>query len=1656
MAEVSGHRPEEVQGNTKETEIKNAVSPSVSRVLTGGISTPDRFHPGDQQPLSDKEKEELIKATSLQEATYQAAERIIIDSRKKANTDWDVWEKGMLEYAADALQADDPMKQERLAALKAVGLITTFQDEGTDVTIPEVTTFYNRYFVNEKGENAVNIKQFTADIAADCTEDGIINTQKLLTRLQAVDELLLAFGEDIRADLLVRDLVIAHGLLNQAEETKKKTLVPTIDQTIQQSIPDTAPEQPYLLALAEGTSLQKAVTQSQEEAKEETIAHHPKEDIDTAQPTTPPPQPAPPRSSNSPEQKAEDIKATVKGIEGMILSMESTILQHDAMFKAAESFLGRNLTTAEMNILTHDGGWNELLTHTAQKEWGRKLTQQEVLQAFIKKARDIYHSPLSDEELIRMFSENIWQPFLPPSPEKEAPQSHSPQEENHTHKPTAMQELKEAAERVTKFSAAKSFLGKNFTEVEMDILNHGGGWADLMQSVWKRLYGNDRKLTRGELRGAFVQMAQTGHHSPLSTEQLTRIFDENIWESVTSALSEKPSSDKTPSQPEPKGQFDKRLESELQLPGRGEIPETTTIEPTTEGLTVGNAETTTAEIFELNIPPQERESILQQTEIHGDEFTVYYDPSTDKKITRKLTVEVLDRAGLAPKYEVQSENATILYSTPYFLDNGGKRLAVVGYVKEDNKYIARTYYLSNSQGVWRYLPRYLSDGESGIRWFDKGYSEESITIPIPFQLALNNIVNETHPLQLPKENPYLYFAGTARQIETRDKDITYHFDVNSVPMDLDFEHYPRFENGRLQKLPPEEITFDRQPSAKPDFSRPILTWKQITEQYGAIDVEVYPSADGTLQYMFCRDRKDRAWIAGIENATSEITSVGLRRNWVNGGDLTTPAYEYETQVGKSEYANYADGKGHYVDMFQNYISKIPVIQEYLETKKRPEDPSMPVQPQRPDESGNGIEKIHEADEMDSTAEVPLSKERQLAMPVDFQVLRWVRQYGGYGVVGGSLSESNTRTNLQLQAGDNNPCPYDLEYFSEEGKDYITYGFHTPQLDEASDTNDPSRGTVSGVILGGKLGSLTAELALNLVSIGKKDTDQLRGWIPGHEDERFNPRSLTTEKNQPPATVRDLVQYEIDQSDAIYERMETTTNRDKMQRVMTALLEHPFTPDHVENNQRFVMNNIDERDAHAILWTMLKLFSAKPEMRERLGPWTFATNLQGKWPTRTTQFSFNTEEKLSYRSSSPYFQTIDTTSPLPDTVFARAAERLMDTFFANKNPQEVAAIITQAGEFNPENPEEWCERLVNTTPSKAPHSTKPPTPETRATGTKGNNAEEAFSENDEEIAAHFEDNPIQIAKDAARATSPEEVRINTEKIDAIMEELNNSIVQRAVEGKFPKKDIHLPGIPDAISTPSGSDYSIFPPTRDSAYFMNMTKRTIHPYLLQYEDIPQTTILFSGTDPRNHNRSIFYMGIPSSIRDEVHRPIKYVRVAFSLPNDKADLLLAMAQEYPDTIERFYQKAIGADSDAPRKDIERYQSPGILLVDKDKYDKQVIQKIRDYEVKEVAQRVEGLRSRIAQENQRYNNLNRWRKSREQSSHEATLYSLQQQIQKATTETERIQRKPVAKILDEISSGRAPLGYIIRHNEREIYTEAGAKTFDYKHGPYGKVPTQ
>lgn len=326
------------------------------------------------------------------------------------------------------------------------------------------------------------------------------------------------------------------------------------------------------------------------------------------------------------------------------------------------------------------------------------------------------------------------------------------------------------------------------------------------------------------------------------------------------------------------------------------------------------------EIEFVDCEANEVQDVANRTEIHGDAFDGEH-----------LTMDYLTEHNLSPVHKTRLvENGKTIetyFSQVYKVRD---RFAVVGYVPDERnpgKYTTRTYYLSGSQGVtWRYLPAY-DEVNGKIAWFNKGFDEHSIDVPIPFQKALAKISTdqEEYP-DLP--DPDFVMAGTARK-QTTD---SYVGAVLAVPEKL----VGRFEPTRGYGLvPPQQVEFE-DTSQEANFDTLLDSWVQKRPDGTVYRAEVYPSESGLLHMIGVRDmeqngeREEQVWYGMIENPKSEIGVTGLRRRWFRGGSLFTPIDEYDEQAGG--YGAKRMGK-HYVSMWENYQSKMPWVKRRAEARK---------------------------------------------------------------------------------------------------------------------------------------------------------------------------------------------------------------------------------------------------------------------------------------------------------------------------------------------------------------------------------------------------------------------------------------------------------------------------------------------------------------------------------------------------------------------------------------------------------------------------------------------------------------------------------------------------------------------------------------------------
>jgi hypothetical protein len=307
---------------------------------------------------------------------------------------------------------------------------------------------------------------------------------------------------------------------------------------------------------------------------------------------------------------------------------------------------------------------------------------------------------------------------------------------------------------------------------------------------------------------------------------------------------------------------------------------------------------------------EESADILSVTEIHSDR-----EDESDSNFFKEQGLEpknILSGTGIKP----------FAFSRPFMIEDD--RIAFIGYGEESNgTFVARSFYLSNSHAMFKYLPSYFKDGLDKIKWFDKGFDEQSISLSYELQRALFHL-SSTEELVKPKtKDPMKVFVSTARDlVNYYSGRSTYRKNV-SKEADVLFEKEDDFlEDGRIS---PEKISIPE--DRRPDFDNVLGTWLGDNNLYGSIKFTSFLSVDKLLIYTFASDSHGRGWVANVEKV-EPTNSMGIHSSRINSPSLLTPAYEYRSQAG--DYGNSSMKKENYIDMYKNYLSKVPIVKEFLE------------------------------------------------------------------------------------------------------------------------------------------------------------------------------------------------------------------------------------------------------------------------------------------------------------------------------------------------------------------------------------------------------------------------------------------------------------------------------------------------------------------------------------------------------------------------------------------------------------------------------------------------------------------------------------------------------------------------------------------------------
>lgn len=318
-----------------------------------------------------------------------------------------------------------------------------------------------------------------------------------------------------------------------------------------------------------------------------------------------------------------------------------------------------------------------------------------------------------------------------------------------------------------------------------------------------------------------------------------------------------------------------------------------------------------------------RNQLLNRAVVEGD-------PWIQGGQSYQLSIPNLVTAGLYPTYEITVDNQVIYLSNLFELTSD--QMAAIAFIPTNNGVKVRSYYRDKDNAIWRYLPDYIRDisGE-GIDVFGIGFDSRSTILPILLQSGLNQIERRGGIIDLSNTNPDFLFAGTAPAYATRQefrdsytrgqlRGDFYH-EVSAQPFNADSNSI--IAVGR-KKIAPQLLSINRETG--PDFENLMVRYSVYSAFAGQIMGEGYESVDTQTAWLFFSDYRGRCWVANIE-LNIHVTSTGCRKEWLLATDISTPLYEVSRLT--DGYGDTSDSRANnHLGMWENYLSKIPLIQEY--------------------------------------------------------------------------------------------------------------------------------------------------------------------------------------------------------------------------------------------------------------------------------------------------------------------------------------------------------------------------------------------------------------------------------------------------------------------------------------------------------------------------------------------------------------------------------------------------------------------------------------------------------------------------------------------------------------------------------------------------------
>ncbi|MFH1018615.1 MAG: hypothetical protein V1798_10615 [Pseudomonadota bacterium] len=296
--------------------------------------------------------------------------------------------------------------------------------------------------------------------------------------------------------------------------------------------------------------------------------------------------------------------------------------------------------------------------------------------------------------------------------------------------------------------------------------------------------------------------------------------------------------------------------------------------------------------------------------------------------------------GLLPKYPFKYGDVEYEFGE-FFLDDHG-RLLVLAKVRTPSGEAYRVYLRSNSHGPFQLAPAVRRVFHT---FYDKGLGKNTMNLPSEVQEFLARRL-----LALPSEEglPVIQpedLRGIIPFPQSPEEFAAWYHGPDHMRNTLEeprpfIETVAPAEPGAFAEIPegkvlrPQFVRIANE-GERPDYSRLVRSFKTRSPISGDLDVLVYHSKNGTLEYMLFRDASGHAWFGDVSDLTSEITTHGVRRGPIASQAIVAPRYQYWNGIPEGYHGPRNPAvDGVYFDQW-NYVRELPEIQAFYASRGLP-------------------------------------------------------------------------------------------------------------------------------------------------------------------------------------------------------------------------------------------------------------------------------------------------------------------------------------------------------------------------------------------------------------------------------------------------------------------------------------------------------------------------------------------------------------------------------------------------------------------------------------------------------------------------------------------------------------------------------------------------